>query len=244
MIEISVKADIKAATRWLNDVQRKQIPFAASVALNKTARLAQGGIKGEMQRVLDRPKPYTLNGTFVANSTKHNLTATVGLKDKAAGVGRAAGVYLLPLVAGIPRRQTGWERALQSIGAIPPGMRAVPAAGAKLDSHGNLNKKQVTEIMGALRSRMRTFKGKGKRAHAAGYFVAMPGDPRSRHLEPGIYSRIERVGESAIKPVVIFVSGTTYRPTLKLGATVRAAVDKNFNREFAAALDYALATAR
>lgn len=241
---ITITVDTRETTRWLNDLERKQIPFATSAALNKTARLAQAGIKDEMQRVLDRPKPYTLNGTFVANSTKYNLTATVGLKDKAAGSGRAAGVYLRPLVAGIPRRQTGWERALQSIGAIPPGMRAVPAGGARLDGYGNLSKTLVTEIMGALRTRLRTFKGKGKRAHAVGYFVVKPGDPRSRHLEPGIYSRVERAGENVIRPVVIFVSRTSYRPIIKLESTVRAAVEKNFAREFQSALDMALASAR
>lgn len=240
---IIITVDTRETTRWLNDLERKQIPFATSVALNKTARLAQAGIKEEMQRVLDRPKPYTLNGTFVANSTKYTLTATVGLKDKSAS-GRAAGVYLRPLVAGMPRHQTGWERALQSIGAIPPGMRAVPAAAAKLDSYGNLSKTQVTEIMGALRTRLRTYKGKGKRAFAAAYFAALPGNPRSRHLEPGIYRRIERGGESSIDPVVIFVSRATYRQRINLESTVRDAVRKNFARELHTALDHALASAR
>jgi len=241
---ITIQVDTKEATRWLNDVQRKQIPFATSVALNKTAKLGEGGIKSEMGRVLDNPKPYTLGGTFVSNSTKSNLTAIVGLKDKAAGRGRGAGVYLLPLVAGIPRKQTGWERALQSIGAIPNGMRAVPAAGAKLDTYGNLNKRQVTEIMGSLRTRLRTFKGKGKRAHASGYFVALPGQPSTRHLPPGIYYRIERAGDSVIKPIVIFVDRAQYRPTLKIAKTVGDVVTKNFQREFDSALSYALSTAR
>lgn len=241
---ITITVDTRETTRWLNDLERKQIPFATSVALNKTARQAQAGIKDEMERVLDRPKPYTLGGTFVSNSTKTNLAATVGLKDKAAGNGRAAGVYLRPLVSGLPRHQTGWERALQSIGAIPPGMRAVPADGAKLDIYGNLSKTQVTEMMGALRTRLRTFKGRGKRAFAAAYFAAMPGNPRSRHLEPGIYRRIERGGESSIDPVVIFVSRATYRQRINLESTVRDAVRKNFARELHTALDHALASAR
>ncbi|MCK9193976.1 MAG: hypothetical protein M0P19_08905 [Nevskia sp.] len=236
---ITIQVDTKATTRYLDDVQKRQIPFAASVALNKTARLAEAGIKSEMRRLLDRPKPYTLGGTFVSNSTKSKLTAIVGLKDKASS-GRAAGKYLLPLVAGSQRRQAGWERALQAMGAIPSGMRAVPAGGAKIDRYGNLDKKQLTEMMGALRSRMRTFKGKGKRAHADGYFVALPGT----HLTPGIYYRIERTGESAIKPVVIFVSRAQYKPTLKVEPTVRRVVDASFAREFGAALSTALASAR
>lgn len=240
---ITIKVDTREATRWLNDVQRKQIPFATSVALNKTARLAQAGIKSEMQRVLDRAKPYTLGGTFVSNSTKSSLTAIVGLKDKASS-GRAVATYLAPLVAGIPRHQTGWERALQSMGAIPDGMRAVPAAGAKLDAYGNLNRRQVTEIMGSLRSRLRTFGGKGKRAQATGYFVSMSSQPNTKHLPSGIYCRIERSGTSVIQPVVIFVARANYRPVLKIAMTVRDIVSNNFNREFDGALSQALSTAR
>lgn len=240
-MEMTVKVDSKATLAWFDTVQHRQIPFATSVALNKTARLAQADIKAEMQRVLDRPKPYTLGGTFVQNSNKQNLTAIVGLKDKASR-GRAAATYLAPLVAGMPRRQTGWERALQGMGAIPSGMRAVPGQAAKLDAYGNMNRAQVTEIMGSLRSRMRSFKGKGKRAHASGYFVAMPGTSKS--LQPGIYLRIERAGESVIKPVVVFVNSTKYRHTLKLHDTVSRSVSRNYQREFDSALALALASAR
>lgn len=240
---ITVQVDTRDATRYLDRVQKQQIPFATSVALNRTAKLAEADIKDDLRRVLDNPKPYTLGGTFVANSTKRNLTAIVGLKDKATS-GRAAGTYLRPLVAGIPRHQTGWEKALEAIGALPRGMRAVPADGAKLDRFGNMDKRQVTEIMGALRTRMRTFKGRGKRAHAGGYFVAMPGASATAHLEPGIYYRIERAGESVIKPVVVFVDQARYTQTIKLATTVHKTVAQHFQREFDSALSQALATAR
>lgn len=240
---IDIQVDTRDATRWLDRVQRQQVPFATSVALNRTAKLAEEGIKAELRRVLDKPKPYTLGGTFVANSTKRNLTAIVGLKDKATS-GRAAGVYLRPLVTGIPRQQTGWEKALEAIGALPRGMRAVPADGAKLDRFGNMDKRQVTEIMGALRTRMRSYKGRGKRVYAAGYFVATPTARATAHLEPGIYTRIERAGDSVIKPVVVFVDRARYTQTIRLATTVQKSVTQHFQREFDSALSQALATAR
>lgn len=240
---ITITVDTKEATRWLNDVQRKQIPFATSVALNNTAKIAQGEIKIGMKSVLDRPKPYTLGGTFVAASTKNSLKAVVGLKDKASS-GRAAGTYLVPLVAGIPRRQTGWERALQKFGAIPPGMRAVPGAAAKIDSYGNISRAQLTEMMGALKSRARLYKGRGKGVYASGYFVAFPGRRETAHLVPGIYRRVERKGESIVQPVAIFVDQARYRPTLDIARTVERTVSRDFRREFDAALARALETAR
>ena len=240
---ITIQVDTRETTRWLNDVQRNQIPFATSVALNKTARLAQDGIKDEMERVLDRPKPYTLGGTFVSNSTKHKLTAIVGLKDKAAS-GPAPATYLAPLVGGTQRGEKAMEHALKAVGALPSGMRAVPAAGAKIDRYGNMSRAQFKEMVGALKSSMRTFKGKGKRLHASGYFVATAGRSQTRHLPPGIYYRIERPGESVIKPVMIFVDRAQYRPTLNIARTVGTVVDKNFKQIFDAALSSALATAR
>ena len=45
MISISVKSDIAAAVRGLSALQREQIPFAASVAINDTANDAKEGIR-------------------------------------------------------------------------------------------------------------------------------------------------------------------------------------------------------
>lgn len=240
---ITIQVDTRDIERHLSAIQKRQLPFATSVALNKTARLAEAGIKDEMRRVLDRPKPYTLGGTLVINSNKSNLAAVVGLKDRSSS-GRAAGTYLAPLVGGLPRHQTGWERALQKFGAIPPGQRAVPGAAARLDSYGNLSRALLTEMMGALKSRTRIYQGRGKRAHASGYFVAMPGNRQAAHLVPGIYRRIERNRESIIQPVVIFVDQARYRPTLNIARTVERTVSRDFKREFDTALAQALATAK
>lgn len=240
---ITITVDTREAARYLDSVQRKQLPFATSVALNNTAKLAQEDIKIEMGRVLDRPRPYTLGGTFVRPSTKHVLEAIVGLKDQAAS-GRAAGKYLQAQVSGGARRTTGYELALTKLGALPPGWRALPAEGAKLDRYGNLNQGQLTEIIGALKSGARVFKGKGKRLAATGYFISRAGDPRTAHLEPGIYYRIERSGQSAIIPVLIFAGRAQYQKKLDIHRTVRRTVDKRFNAEFSKALQRAMATAR
>lgn len=241
MIKISV--DIRPALRKLDALQRKQVPFAASVALNRTAKLAQDGIKTAMGGAFDNPKPYTLGGTFTRPSTKANLTAIVGLKDQARG-GRAPAKYLRSEITGGPRRTAGYELALNKLGALPSGMRAIPAAGAKLDRYGNMNQAQLTEIIGALKSGARVFKGRGKRTHATGYFIALPSIPQSRHLVPGIYYRIERAGESAIIPVLIFTGAAQYKPRLNIERVARAAVARHFRDEFSKALRQALRTAR
>lgn len=241
MLKISV--DIKPALRKLDALQRKQVPFAASLALNRTAKLVQDNLKSTMGGVFQAPKAYTLGGTFTRPATKAHLQAVVGLKDQARG-GVPPSKYLAAQVKGGPRRATGYELALTKLGALPAGMRAVPAAGAKLDRYGNLNQAHLTEIMGALRSGLRVFKGKGKRALAGGYFIVHAGDRRTVHLHPGIYYRVERKGESAIIPVLHFVSGVGYRPRLSVVKIAEATVKRHFDREFRKAMRQAIEGAR
>lgn len=243
MIKISVKHNIDASVRKLTAIQREQIPFAASVAINRTAKRAQDAIKSEIASVFDRPKPYTLGSTFVANSSKRNLRAIVGLKDKSSS-GRAAAKYLQAQIAGGSRKTAGYELALSRIGALPKGWRVVPGAGAKLDRYGNLDKRQLTEMIGSLRSGIRTFKGKGKRQSLTGYFIARRDAPITKHLEPGIYYRIYRAGSSAIIPVLIFAQTSRYRKRLDILSLVTKTVTQHFDGEFEAALKQALATAR
>lgn len=74
---ISVKSNIADVTKRLSKIQRKQIPFATSVALNDTAFGLQKEIKRQMPQKLDRPTPWTISGVQVKKSTKKNLTAVV-----------------------------------------------------------------------------------------------------------------------------------------------------------------------
>ena len=76
-MQISVKTDITAATRHLTRIQRKQIPFAASQALNDTAFNARSAVQVQLPKKLDRPTPWTIRGVRVGKSTKRNLHARV-----------------------------------------------------------------------------------------------------------------------------------------------------------------------
>lgn len=243
MITVSVKHNIDDVVRNMNDKFRNQVPFATAKALTLTAKAVQAGMRTEMASVFDRPKPYTLGGTYITPATKTNQVAVVGIKDESSS-GRAPAKYLSAQLGGGARRVAGYESALQKLGVMPSGWRAVPAAGAKLDRYGNLNQNQYTEMIGSLRANIRSYKGRGKRAYAAGYFAALPGSRRASHLTPGVYYRIERAGSSAIIPVLVFVQSVQYAKRLDLIKIVDAEVGPTFDREFAAALAGAIRTAR
>jgi hypothetical protein len=115
---ITVTVDVSNAIRSLNVIQRQQIPFALSFAINRTARQVEAKLKQEMARVFDRPTPFTLSSIYVIPSTKYNLTAVVGIKDSAAK-GTPASKYLLAEIEGGPRHAKRSEKALQFRGCYP-----------------------------------------------------------------------------------------------------------------------------
>lgn len=117
--------DVKALQRDLDNFARKQVPFAASQALNAVARKVQAAQRENMQKVLDRPTPFTLNAVSVKPSTKATLTATVFVKDIAAA-------YLLPY-------EQGGKNKLNSRALIKP-------VAQKVNQYGNLARTAVKRL--------------------------------------------------------------------------------------------------
>lgn len=83
-MRIEVKSDLDKLTARLNWIQRQQVPYAASVALNNVAVDVANAITAQMETKLDRPTPFTLKafqfrpGTFRGKrSTKQNLEVVI-----------------------------------------------------------------------------------------------------------------------------------------------------------------------
>lgn len=81
MIDFVVKDNIKDATRWLNQIQRQQIPYASSRALNDTAIDAQSAVIRAIPHVFNNRKRWWLKqqptGIKVKFSNKRDLVASV-----------------------------------------------------------------------------------------------------------------------------------------------------------------------
>ena len=87
-MQISVKSDVKQLTKSLTRIQRKQIPFATSKALNNVAFDVRRSLQDGLETHLDRPTPYTKRGVQVEKSTKKKLIAEVGFRSKTFGKGQ------------------------------------------------------------------------------------------------------------------------------------------------------------
>lgn len=257
--------DMQLANRQLRVLEKeigkaeKQVRLGAAIALTKTAKRAQDAIRQEMPKVFDRPTRYTLNATYVKPAragtkagSKTDLTASVKIKDAELKNQVVPPVnYLVHQVEGGRRQQKRFEVALQRIGILPAGWLAVPGKGAELDAYGNIKASQIVQILSYFQAFGETgyransteatrakLKRGGRRRYGRAYFAAIPGRPRSRHLQPGVYLRQYGAFGTALRPVLIFIRKATYSPRLPFYDIARETFDKWIDHELDAAIDF------
>ncbi len=256
MIEVSVTSNVADVIRRLNQVQRKQVPFATALALTKTAQAVRAAEYKELQAKIDRPTQYTLNSLFLEGAKPSKLYARVWLKDAAGKGGTPATKYLGPLVSGGDRSLKGFERALARIGVLPQGMAAVPGKAVTLDGFGNFPKPLLIQLLSYFRAfgeqgfkanitdKRRDKLRKGTKAKRGFTYFALR-QARGKLL-PGIYRRTD-FGElgSAVEPILIFVPDIpNYERRIDFYGVANKVQRAVFDAEFGKAMAQALATAR
>ena len=86
MLRVDVKADIKAALRELNRVQREQVPKAAARALNTTATQAQGAAVKELAAETGLKQKDVRAAMHRTRATWRNLVAAVVATGRAVNL--------------------------------------------------------------------------------------------------------------------------------------------------------------
>ena len=114
---ITIKAKFGSSRNIFRNLEKKQMPFAASVAINKTAAKIIEEEEKEVQDKVDRPAPQTKKPYYMIRSNKRRLMAVVRLKERNR--------YLTGLIRG------GTEKENQP----------VPGKDVRLNKYGNLTKK-------------------------------------------------------------------------------------------------------
>lgn len=79
---VSVKPEVKKAKKQLTRIQKKQIPYALSTALNDVAFDARPAEQNAQRQYIDRPTPYTQKGFKVTKSTKKTLVARIEVPEQ------------------------------------------------------------------------------------------------------------------------------------------------------------------
>ena len=214
-MQISVVANTKQLTKHLNRIQKKQIPFATSKALNDVAFDARSYVQKSLPRRLDRPTKGIISSVQVQKSKKKNLVATVGF-------------------AGLGFKSTKWSESPAEImrrhikgGTRTPQGKAIPvpiARNLKLNKFGNMPRTKIKTLL----------------AKSDKYFS---GQPKGR--DAGVYERIKTKSKRGLKMLVNWEKTTQYQGgRFPLRKIVELAVKKKYRMRFDAALNNALRTAR
>lgn len=146
MITITLKHNIADAVRRLNSLQREQVPFATSLAINTTAKQVKEALQGDIRRIFDRPTRFTQNAVYMRPGKKSKPDARVFLKDDFG----TSEHYLTPHVFGKQRRLKAFERKLQARGLLPKGLFVVPGAACPLDAYGNIGRGFINQVLSYL----------------------------------------------------------------------------------------------
>lgn len=236
MFRMSMQSNIAAATRDVT-IMRDQIPVAAAKALTFTAQRVQYGERVEMQRVFDRPIPFTLSSLYLKPATLQNLEARVyfkGVWGATASDQPSGHHYLEPQVYGGDRPLKGGEKLLQEYGFLPPGMIAVPGERAKLDANGNMSKGQLMQIRSALQI---AESRKGRTANRSAASIKRRGKALPNFIfigqpHPGMPAGVwERVGNTGLRPILIFVKMARYKQRYDFYGVAQRISEQEFDRQ-------------
>jgi hypothetical protein len=153
MITLGVRIEGFSALSASLGSQARQVPFAASLAINRTAQRVREETLVEMSAQFDRPTPLVMKSLFITPATKARLQAAVYLKDREIGGknSRSMAEILGHQFAGGTRLRKRMEDAFTGAGLIGLGEYLVPGPDAKLDQYGNLSRGQTQQIYAALR---------------------------------------------------------------------------------------------
>ena len=234
-MNIQMKSDLHRLTKDLNDVEKKQIPFAMSLALNETATIGQAAGVKEMKRVFDRPTPFILNSLRVKRSSKNRLIAEVGFKDVFGRFGSAVEDTLKPNIEGGSRKPKASEMTLRRAGILGSDEFIVPSRALRLDRFGNIPKGTMNKIISNIgASSERGFTSNTPAANRTLKYIVGEVDGTR-----GIWS----VQSNKWKPVLIFVKQPRYKARFDFYGVTQREIDKGFAGAMRRSLKRALDTA-
>lgn len=230
MVEFDIARGLKQFERGLDNMARRQLPFATALAATALARQAVADEQENERKVLDRPRPFTENAIRVIPARK-DRPAVVYMQDITAR-------YLRPY-------EFGGSNVLNSKVLLKP-----VQAMKDLDQYGNLPRRYLRQMKG----RADVFVGtvKTKRGPITGLW--------QRTTDEGARVKVTRVGKNgvvrvsktakalntsgALKLLVAFDQAHPVRQHLDWFGVAERSINKHFGAAMSQALAKALATAR
>lgn len=236
-IRLSVEAELGPAIQWTGKMMA-QLPFATSVALNKTAYQLQQTLNYETTRYFDRPTPFTQRSFRFTKSTKTNLEVTVGtapiqsryLRFGIAGGARPAKGFELKFLADLVDKRS-----------IPSSAQLVPTSQVPVNSYGNVTLSTLRQIQRGLSTTWSREDLQGLNARGAFFYGKPRGGGRNASLPAGIYRR----SRLQLFPYFVSIQGRAqYQPQFPVAKISNDKAQQVFGPLLRASLDQAMKTAR
>lgn len=161
---LTVRVDLSETMKQMDELQREQVPYAASLALTGVAGHAQASTVEQIRARLHMPTRYTLDALFIKPATKARLESMVYVKDgkgarrytnerfpslgaQFVAEGLNADKTIGHLFKGGSREWKGIEWRFKEKGILPRFMAMVPGAGCPLDANGNIAKDFLMQML-------------------------------------------------------------------------------------------------
>lgn len=210
-----IKVDVSEATKYLNSIAAKQLPFATSLAINETAKRVQEAQREEVKKHMKIRRPWVLQGVKIIAWARKNMLSAIITID-------AERDFLAKFEDGGMKRPRGEHIA------VPDSVRRTKA---DIVSRGQRPKSFNFREAGSgpeakiLKGNRRTF------------IIERPDG------SGGIYQRYGK-GANAIRRLYSFTSDALIHPILHFHDTAKRVVPQVFATEFRKAFERAMATAR
>lgn len=239
-----------ALGRDLTDFEKRRLPFATSLAVNRIAELVWQTNRTAAQNVFDRPRKQTINAIKYRRSDyrKEPIEARVFVQDFVPK-GTAPEKYLQHQAAGGPRADKPSELGLMSAGILPQGMQTVPGKGVRLNQYGNIPGTLMQQVLSRVRglresgyqgNETDTSRAKRKRKGGSREFFVQngrtPQGKRRARLAAGIYERVK----GGVKSILRFVAKPQYRPRYDIFGISSKVFNRRYPDIFKAALEEAM----
>jgi hypothetical protein len=149
MAQESISFDVNSLVKNLDVFAQVQLPYVASLAMNRSLTPIVRAQQAEMRDSFRAPVPFTLNSIRTKASTKQNLTAEVWISFDGPK-GNAPEDYLSPTITGGQVYVTRFNKRLSRNGITPSGSYMIPindSTAASLGPNGRIRASQYVQAL-------------------------------------------------------------------------------------------------
>lgn len=223
----------------LLDMAQKQIAFAASVAINRTAMDARNEVYDQMPSIFDKPTPFIMRSLYVNKSrvaskskgTEAKLEAEIGFRHYQSNI-------LNPMVDATQRGQKPYEKLLARIGVLKSNEYTIPSDAEPKSLEGNVFASRITQMLSSLQAHRDvgvTSNSTRKRGQHGKFFVLNINGKKQiwfRHDAQSAY------------PMLFVASRARYKRIFNFKEIIDAKVNEVMDRHMKDALEFAWRTAK